>query len=165
MNTRKKVPWKFILISSSIIPIVVYFIPIGINATPTVGINQTGNSTNQLGQAASNDTVGWQTFQDNQFGFKLQAPPDWRERENTNPNVPSITKLTITPEEALISYIAPKTKVVVEVENSSSGRTLDPTTLQVKSLPVEPVEKHAIDFIEAVNSDVIEGDSINVIKS
>jgi PsbP len=166
LNTRKKVPWRFILILSSITPIVVYFIPIDINATPSVGINQTGNSTNQLGQAASNDTIGWQTFQDNQFGFKLQAPPDWREAEIPNPDT-NMEKLAITPEDVstLISPMFAKTKVIVEVENSSSGRTLDPTTLEVKSLPVESVETHANKFIEAARSGVIEGLSIDVLKN
>jgi hypothetical protein len=71
--------------------------------------NQTENDTSQLGQATSDDTVGWQTFEDSQYGFKLQAPADWKKPESS---LIPIVDFTISPDDPYISGL-PNNQVVV----------------------------------------------------
>ena len=105
---------------------------------------QTENDTDQLGQAASIETVGWHTYQDSQYGFKIQYPQEWRIDEDYSTTL-------IKPLVALIpgnesSNILDRTEVTVRTKPIEDTRTLDPETLQVKEIPYS-LEGHANSYI------------------
>jgi hypothetical protein len=128
---------------------------------------QNGTNATESGQAASNETVGWQTYQDDQYGFKIQYPTEWGVVEPTspfalNPNIqaapPAQTGVTISPNDEPSDTIA-KTRVSVDVQNTS--RTLDPDTLEVTSLPPE---HYAQSFIQGMTG-LIEGSTLDTLKN
>jgi hypothetical protein len=61
---------------------------------------QTETTSEKTGHgAASNQTVAWQTYQDSQYGFKIQYPTDWRKDEPTSPFPAAQATLIITPDD------------------------------------------------------------------
>lgn len=179
MDTRANAPWIFILVSISTISIVVSLMAHPANATLTGATNQTGNNTSQLGQQTSNDTTGWQTYQDSQNGFKIEYPSEWGIEEPTsssgllpdsplasepfgpNPDAaspPAKTGVTLLPDDEPTDKII-KTHVSVDTLNTS--RTLDPDTLQVTSLPPE---HYAQAFIQTMTG-LSEGSTLDTLKN
>jgi len=113
---------------------------------------QTENDTDQLGQASSNETVGWQTYQDTQNGYKIQYPPEWKLDEGITPIKPV---LALTPDDETTNILE-RTEVTVKSTPIEDSRTLDPETLQVKETPfsLEDYAKSNINSFSSIGADL-----------
>lgn len=101
--------------------------------------SQTENKSNQSGQAATNEPVDWQTYEDREQGYKIQYPQEWitDEPEGDIPKFLLLGKgITITPDDY------PGTELSVDVKDAT--RTLDPAPLQVQLIPLEEYANEVI---------------------
>ena len=124
----------FLLICLLIITVISTLSVLNVNA-------QSENKSGQLDQTPTNETVGWQSYEDDEDGYKIQYPQEWKTVESNETLLGkkiSLHDFQITPDDdnpSALGPAGPTTDVSVNVQNAS--RTLDPATLKIQSLPLE----------------------------
>ena len=78
----------------------------------------------------SNESVGWQTYEDSKYGYKIQYPQEWKFVKGL---FSISTDFSVSPDSEDVSAV--ETLANVHVNNES--KTLNPTTLQVESIPLK----------------------------
>jgi len=115
--------------------IIALFLPVSL-ITQAESTTILENKSSQL-ENATNELVDWKTYQDDNDGYKMQYPQEWKivEPSETGFDIPN--DFEVTPDDIGTSsgLTDPTTSVTVYVENVS--RTLDPASLQIQSLPLE----------------------------
>lgn len=95
---------------------------------------QTENKSEQLNQSATNEVVGWQTYEDGKNGYKIQYPQEWKKDEPAFPMVTQKGSFAITADDDPTKSLKDS---LVNVYVTDASRTLDPGTLKIQSIPLE----------------------------
>ncbi len=94
-------------------------------------------------QTISNKSVGWQTYEDSQDGYNIRYPQEWKLVEN--PVLHRQTGFAASPDD----NASPLEETLVSVNVRDATRTLDPTSLQVQSIPLK---QYADELIQVMTS-------------
>lgn len=129
----------FLLICLLIITVVSSLSVLNVNA-------QTENKSGQLDQTPTNETVGWQTYEDDENGYKIQYPQEWKTYESPFGLPQSQSGFAKSPDD---DNTEPLMRTLVSVHVDNASRTLDPATLKVQ--PLSP-EQNANELIAGMTS-------------
>jgi hypothetical protein len=131
---------------------------LGTLSEPNATSTQAENDTDQLGQAASNETVGWQTYRDSENGFTIQYPTEWKIDEGITIIKPI---LALTPDDESTNILE-RTEVSVRSTPIEDSRTLDPETLQVKEIPFSLEDYAKSQIMSFPDIDVLKNEAVTL---